>query len=51
MKDYKIQDNRVLVGDFDHEGYWREVRDEEKLDLLMQMMVDLHNRLDRLRNL
>jgi hypothetical protein len=30
MKNYMIRDDQVLVGDFDHEGYWREVRDEER---------------------
>jgi hypothetical protein len=51
MKDYIIRDNKVLVGDLDHEDYWREPRDEEKLDLLMEMIIDLHLKFNRLKDI
>ena len=51
MIDYKVDDGKVLIGDFDNLKYWRPIRDEEKIDVMLQMIIDLHVKFNRLKDI
>jgi len=55
MADYKINDGEVLIGDFDNlqanGEYWRPIRDEEKIEVMLQMIIDLHVKFNRLKDI
>lgn len=55
MVDYKIEDGKVLIGDFDNlqanDEYWRPIRDEEKIEVMLQMIIDLHAKFNRLKDI
>ena len=39
-------DNLQLNGE-----YWRPIRDEEKIEVMMQMLIDLHSKFERLKDI
>lgn len=43
---YRIKDGEIEVADG---YYWRPVRDDERLDVLLQIVVDQDRQLNRLR--
>lgn len=55
MKDYMIRGGEVLIADFDNlqlnGEYWRPIRDEEKIEVMMQMLIDLHSKFERLKDI
>lgn len=55
VKDYMIRGGEVLIADFDNlqlnGEYWRPIRDEEKIEVMMQMLIDLHSKFERLKDI